>query len=183
MNGQENPKTRHALVIALALNVVLALALLLVWWRSRQAAVPAAQQNSSQMPAGGEASAMNSSAGADSHDSQSREAANNEPSLAQIQLTPQRMQSIGVTLGTARMKAISNDIRVTGNVDVDERRLATVQLRFPGWIRKVFVDATYDYVHKGQPLFTIYSPDLVTTEQEYLLARKNQQQLLRRSVS
>src|SRR5262249_52420909 len=75
-----------------------------------------------------------------------------------------------------------NDIRLTGNVDVNERELATVQLRFPGWIHKVFVDATYDYVRKGQPLFTIYSPDLVTTEQEYLLARKNQQQLGQSSV-
>jgi Cu(I)/Ag(I) efflux system membrane fusion protein/cobalt-zinc-cadmium efflux system membrane fusion protein len=92
------------------------------------------------------------------------------------------MQSIGIKLGTAQMKNVSNDIRVSGNVDVNERQLATVQLRFPGWIRKVFVDATYDYVRKGQPLFTVYSPDLVTTEQEYLLARKNQQQLRQSSV-
>lgn len=99
-----------------------------------------------------------------------------------VQLTPQRMQSIGVKLGRVEMKRVSNEIRVTGNVDVDERRLANVQLRFPGWIRKVFVDATYDYVRQGQPLFTIYSPDLVTTEQEYLLARKNQQQLEQSSV-
>src|SRR5438045_9634800 len=92
------------------------------------------------------------------------------------------MQSIGVKLGMVQMKAVSNDIRVTGNVEVDERRLATVQLRFPGWIHKVVVDATYDYVRKGQPLFTIYSPDLVTAEQEYLLARKNQQQLRQSSI-
>jgi Cu(I)/Ag(I) efflux system membrane fusion protein/cobalt-zinc-cadmium efflux system membrane fusion protein len=92
------------------------------------------------------------------------------------------MQSIGVKLGTAQMKAVSNDLRVTGNVDVNERQLATVQTRFPGWIRKVYAGATYDYVRKGQPLFTIYSPDLVTTEQEYLLARKNQQQLNQSSV-
>ncbi len=184
MNGQENPKTHHALVIALALNVVLALALLLVWWRSRQMpAVQPDQGTSSQMATGNSASPMNSSVdpGADGHPSEP--AAGNEPPLAPVRLTPQRMQSIGVTLGTARMKAVSNDIRVAGNVDVDERRLATVQIRFPGWIRKVFVDATYDYVRKGQPLFTIYSPDLVTTEQEYLLARKNQQGMQHSSVS
>jgi Cu(I)/Ag(I) efflux system membrane fusion protein/cobalt-zinc-cadmium efflux system membrane fusion protein len=48
-----------------------------------------------------------------------------------------------------------------------------VQLRFAGWIRKVYVDATYDYVKEGQPLFTIYSQDLVTTEREYLVAKAN----------
>jgi len=106
----------------------------------------------------------------------------NEVSLAPVQLTPQRMQSIGVKLGTVEIKRVSNEIRVPGNVEVDERRLAYVQLRFPGWIHKVFVDATYDYVRKGQPLLTIYSPDVVTTEQEYLLARKNQQQLGQSSI-
>lgn len=184
MNGQENAKTRRTLVIAISLNVILAFALLFLWRRSRQAtAMPAAQQNLSQMPADADASAMNSSPEATRNDPQSQASADTEPSLAPIQLTPQRMQSIGVTFGTAQIRAVSNDVRVTGNVDVDERRLATVQVRFPGWIRKVFVDATYDYVRKGQPLFTVYSPDLVTTEQEYLLARKNQQELQHSSVS
>lgn len=96
-----------------------------------------------------------------------------EPHLASVRMTPQRMQSIGVTLGTVERKSINDEIRVAGNVDVDERRLAYVQTRFPGWIRKVYVNANYQYVRKGQPLFTIYSPDLVTTEQEYLLARQN----------
>ena len=50
-----------------------------------------------------------------------------------------------------------------------------MQTRFPGWIQKVFANATYQYVRKGQPVFTIYSPDLVSTEQEYLLAKQNQQ--------
>src|SRR5439155_8318484 len=54
--------------------------------------------------------------------------------------------------------------------------------RFSGWLRNVYVNATYQFVRKGQPLFTIYSPDLVATEQEYLLARKNQQQLQTSSV-
>jgi RND family efflux transporter MFP subunit len=49
-----------------------------------------------------------------------------------------------------------------------------VQTRFPGWIQKVFANATYQYVRKGQALFTIYSPDVLSTEQEYLLAKQNQ---------
>ncbi len=97
----------------------------------------------------------------------------NQPRLAPVQLTPQRLQSIGVTFGAVEEKPVSDEIRVTGNVVVDERRVAYVQTRFPGWIRHVYVDANYQYVHKGQPLFTIYSPDLVTTEHEYLLAKQN----------
>ncbi len=54
---------------------------------------------------------------------------------------------------------------------------------FPRRIRKVYADATYQYIRKGQPLFTIYSPDLVTTEQEYLLAKKNSEQVRTSTVS
>jgi len=106
-----------------------------------------------------------------------------ETPLTPIQLSPERMQSIGVTFGTVQMGTLSGDIRATGNVDVDERRVAYVQTRFSGWLRHVYVNATYQYVRKGQPLFTIYSPDLVATEQEYLLARKDQQQLQGSTVS
>jgi Cu(I)/Ag(I) efflux system membrane fusion protein/cobalt-zinc-cadmium efflux system membrane fusion protein len=55
-------------------------------------------------------------------------------------------------------------------VEPDEQREGYVQTRFAGWIRDVFVNQTYQYVRRGQPLFTIYSPDLVSAEQEYLLA-------------
>jgi RND family efflux transporter MFP subunit len=94
--------------------------------------------------------------------------------LVPIQLTPERMQSIGVQTGTVEYKQLSDDIRATGTVDINERLLSYVQVRFPGYIRKVFANATYQYVRKGEPLFTIYSPDLVATQQEYLLARQNQ---------
>jgi len=94
--------------------------------------------------------------------------------LVPVQLTPERMQSIGVQTGTVEYKQLSDDIRATGTVDINERLLSYVQVRFPGYIRKVFANATYQYVRKGEPLFTIYSPDLVATQQEYLLARQNQ---------
>lgn len=100
-----------------------------------------------------------------------------EAPLSPVQLTPQRMQSIGVKTGTVEYKQLSDDIRATGTVDIDERRVSYVQVRFPGYIGKVFVNATYLYVQKGQPLFTIYSPDLVATQQEYLLAQQNQKAL------
>src|SRR5205807_3823366 len=83
----------------------------------------------------------------------------------------------------AQLKQVESELRVTGTVDADERRISYVQTRFPGWIRNVYANATYQYVRKGQPLFTIYSPDLVATEQEYLLARKNSESLKGSSVS
>lgn len=185
MNANENSKNYHrAFVVAISANVALALALVFLWWHFhgavptqsvQQTAPPAAPMDSSA--ATGDSSMTGMNPGRD-HDS-----GNSDIPLSPVQLTPQRMQSIGVRLGKAQMKVVGTELRVTGNVDVDERRLASVQTRFPGWIHKVFADATYDYVRKGQPLFTIYSPDLVTTEQEYLLARKNQQQLQKSEVS
>lgn len=105
-----------------------------------------------------------------------------EVPLAPVQISPQRLQSIGVKIGEVQRKLVEDEIRTTGNVAVDERRLAYVQVRFAGYIQKVFADATYQYVRKGQPLFTIYSPDLVATEREYLVAKQNQQQVAQSTV-
>jgi len=96
------------------------------------------------------------------------------PNLTPVQLSPQRMQAIGVKTAVVEMQILNDELRVPGNVDVNEQQLAYVQTRFPGWIQKVFANATYQYVRKGQPMFTIYSPELVSTEQEYLLAKQNQ---------
>lgn len=99
--------------------------------------------------------------------------ANAQPPMAPVRLSPERMQSIGVKTGTVEYKQLSDDIRATGTVDIDQKLVSYVQVRFAGYIHKVFVNATYLYVHKGQPLFTIYSPALVATENEYLLARQD----------
>jgi RND family efflux transporter MFP subunit len=104
------------------------------------------------------------------------------PPLTPVELTPERMQSIGVRTGKVEYKTINSDIRATGTVDVDERRVAYVQTRYPGWVKDVLVNATYQLVKKGQPLFTIYSPELVASEQEYLLARTNAQRVGQSSV-
>ena len=94
-----------------------------------------------------------------------------EAKLLPVQLTPQRMQSIGVKTGVVEFRNLHDELRTTGNVEVDETRLSRVQLRFSGWIQQVFADAIYKPVAKGQKLFTIYSPEIAATEREYLLAR------------
>src|SRR3984893_8132650 len=105
-----------------------------------------------------------------------------ETPLVPLQISPQRLQSIGVKTGKVERKLVEDEIRTTGAVAIDETKLAYVQVRFSGFIEKVFVDAAYQYIHKGQPLFTIYSPDLVATEREYLVAKQNQQQVAQSAV-
>lgn len=158
---------RRLFVIALILNVALALAAYWLWRSSRPATV-AAPHPAEHPPM--EGFTLNAPPEGTATE------------LTPVELTPERMQSIGVRTGRVEYKNVSNDIRATGSVEVDERRVAYVQTRYPGWIKQVFVSATYQYVKKGQPLFTIYSPELVASEQEYLLAKANMQRLSQSSV-
>lgn len=156
---------RTAFLAALAVNLVLFGAAGDLWWRSRVASMP------------GPASVTRgaSTAVATTNPAPSRPPAS--APLAPVQISVQRLQRIGVRIGQVRRKFITDRIRTTGNVAVDETGLAYVQVRFPGYIQKVFVDSTYQYVHKGQPLFTIYSPELLSTEREYLVAVESQHRL------
>jgi Cu(I)/Ag(I) efflux system membrane fusion protein/cobalt-zinc-cadmium efflux system membrane fusion protein len=102
--------------------------------------------------------------------------------LSPVQLTAEQMRNIGMTTGTAEYKNLSDDLRATGSVAINDRLLSYVQVRFSGSIRKVYANATYQYVRKGEPLFTVYSPELVATQQEYLLANENQRALSSSSI-
>jgi len=93
-----------------------------------------------------------------------------DSALAPIHITPERRQLIGLKFANVVRKDVSDRLEATGNIETDERLQGYVQTRFAGWIEQVFANSTYQYVHRGQPLFTIYSPDLVSTENEYLLA-------------
>ena len=159
---------RTAFFIALGTTVLLAGALVILWrdtqgMRSRILRAPnqaLASSPNAPMPSNSAVQAPEPSPSA-------------EPKLVPITLTPQRMQSIGVKTGVVEYRQVHDEIRTTGNVEPDEKRLAEVQVRFAGWIQKVYVDTTFQKVSKGQPLLTIYSPELVATENEYLLARQN----------
>jgi Cu(I)/Ag(I) efflux system membrane fusion protein/cobalt-zinc-cadmium efflux system membrane fusion protein len=131
--------------------------------------MPAAQAGDPVVARGPAASGASAPQGADP--------ASAEPQLGPIQISPQRLQQIGVTTAVAQMKVVNDKLSVPGNVDIDEQSFSYVQTRYSGWIQSVSANATYQYVKKGQRLFTIYSPDLVSTEQEYLLARQNQKTL------
>jgi RND family efflux transporter MFP subunit len=105
-----------------------------------------------------------------------------ETLLSPIQLSPERLQSIGVKFGVVERKEVKDTLRTTGTVAIDERRLSYVQTRISGHLEKVIADATYQYVEKGQPLFTIHSPELIAAEREYLLAEQNAQNLSQSTI-
>ena len=66
-------------------------------------------------------------------------------------------------------------IRTVGRIEYDEKRIGTVSPKIGGWIEDLYVDFTGRFVRKGEPLLTIYSPELVSTQEEYLLALKAKQ--------
>lgn len=96
---------------------------------------------------------------------------------ADISIDSRRQQLIGVRTTPARRVSLAQTIRTTGNVRGDESRQTDINLKIEGWIRDLYVDYTGQAVRKGQPLFTLYSPDLYTTEQEYILALKSRDQM------
>ncbi|MEO7207999.1 MAG: efflux RND transporter periplasmic adaptor subunit [Steroidobacteraceae bacterium] len=158
---------RRAFWAAVAANVALLAIVGVVWWHGR-AATPT--QN-------GESSAISGSMPAPHPSEPTASAEQTKTPLAPMQISAQRLQSIALKTGVVESRSVEDQIPTTGNVAVDETRLAYVQVRFSGYVQKVFVNATYQYVRKGQPLFTIYSPDLVSTEREYLVAKQNQRQM------
>jgi Cu(I)/Ag(I) efflux system membrane fusion protein len=90
-----------------------------------------------------------------------------------ITLSSDKMQLIGVRTAVAAYRSLDRQVRTVGKVEVDETRLAFVNTKVSGWVKKLFVNFTGDRVEKGQPLLSIYSPDLVTAQEEYLLALRS----------
>ncbi len=94
-----------------------------------------------------------------------------------ISVTPERQRALGVRTAQVEEKVISRTLRTSGLVVPDETRIAHVHVKTAGWIEDVFVDFVGQMVKKGQPLFTLYSPDLVSTQEEYLIAKRGERQL------
>ena len=157
---------RKLFIAAIVLNVVIALGAFWIWRSSRPA--PSSGNVVEHPPMEGFTTNAPPEGSA--------------PPLTPVELSPERMQSIGVRTGRIAYRTITSEIRATGNVEVNERRVSYVQTRYSGWAKEVLVNATYQYVKKGQPLFTIYSPELVASGQEYLIAKGNAQRVGQSSV-
>ena len=94
-----------------------------------------------------------------------------------VYISPARQQLIGVRTAEVTHQALETSIRTVGVIAYDETRVAEIHAKIAGWAETVSVDFVGKQVQKGQPLFTIYSPDLVATQREYLLALKADRQL------
>lgn len=87
-----------------------------------------------------------------------------------IRIDPVTMQNMGVRMGRVERRSLVKDIRTVGNIIYDETQIFAVNIKFSGWIEKLYVNFVGEAVKKGQPLFEVYSPELVTAQEEYLLA-------------
>jgi Cu(I)/Ag(I) efflux system membrane fusion protein len=97
-------------------------------------------------------------------------------------ISPDKQQLIGVRIAAVERKPLVRTVRTVGTITYDETRVAHVHSKVEGWIDKLYVNYTGELVKKGQPLFTIYSPDLLATQQEYLLAIKAKERLSESSI-
>ena len=86
-----------------------------------------------------------------------------------ITIDPVTVQNMGIRTGVVARGPLRRTIRTVGVIDYDETALAEVSTKFRGWIEKLYVDATGKQMHRGEPLFEIYSPELYLAQTEYLL--------------
>jgi membrane fusion protein, copper/silver efflux system len=99
------------------------------------------------------------------------------PGGAGIFIAPERQQLIGVKTAPVERRSLVREIRTVGKVAFDETKITHIHTKVAGFIEEVFIDYLGKPVRRGQPLFTIYSPDLVATQEEYLLALKSNRTL------
>ena len=97
--------------------------------------------------------------------------------LAGVKIDAQRQQLIGLRTAQVTRGPISGDWRTVGRVAVDETRVRKINVKVDGFVEKLFVDYTGKLVRRGDPLFSLYSPDLLSAEQEFVLALRTRQQL------
>jgi Cu(I)/Ag(I) efflux system membrane fusion protein len=87
-----------------------------------------------------------------------------------VMLTPEGARRIGVTYATASLQALTGSVRTVAQVTFDETRVKIIAPKIDGWVDRLYVNATGQYVAAGEPLLAIYSPMLVSAQQELLLA-------------
>jgi Cu(I)/Ag(I) efflux system membrane fusion protein len=164
-------KRFRPVVIVLVLVVIIeALGLGLYAFRDRLGRIP-------YIGRPGKTTTISSTSAANPTASADKSQDNTGTARGEVTIDPRRQQLIGVRTVEAKREVIAPTIRAVGTVRYDERRLAEINLKLEGWIRDLYVDFTGQPIAKGQPLFTLYSPDLLNTEYEYLLAMKTRDQM------
>jgi Cu(I)/Ag(I) efflux system membrane fusion protein len=90
----------------------------------------------------------------------------------EVKISTEKVQKLGVRTEPVVMRELARQVRAAGRVEIDERRLHAVAPKFEGWVERLHVNATGQPVSKGQPLFEVYSPELVSAQREYMVAAK-----------
>jgi Cu(I)/Ag(I) efflux system membrane fusion protein len=88
----------------------------------------------------------------------------------QVQISTQKVQKLGVRVEAAQLRSLDRLVRASGRIEPDERRIAMIAPKFEGYVERLFVNVTGQAVAKGQPLFEVYSPELVSVQREYAIA-------------
>lgn len=100
-----------------------------------------------------------------------------EPEAPAVFISPERQQLIGVKTAVAEYRQLSKEIRSVGKIAFDETKVTHIHTKISGFVEEVFADFVGKPVRRGQALFTLYSPDLMATQEEYLLALRSSQSL------
>jgi Cu(I)/Ag(I) efflux system membrane fusion protein len=88
----------------------------------------------------------------------------------QIEISVEKVQKLGVKTAAASLRALDKTVRAAGRVEANERQIYNITPKFEGWIEKLYVNTTGEPVSKGQALFDLYSPELVSAQREYAIA-------------
>jgi Cu(I)/Ag(I) efflux system membrane fusion protein len=98
------------------------------------------------------------------------EAADTPSSSNQIKISTEKVQKLGVRTELVQLRAMDRIVRAAGRIEPDERRVFTIAPKFEGYVERLHVNVTGQPVAKGQPLFEVYSPELVSAQREYVIA-------------
>ncbi|MDD4930130.1 MAG: efflux RND transporter periplasmic adaptor subunit [Gallionella sp.] len=87
-----------------------------------------------------------------------------------VNISVEKVQKLGVKSEAASMRVLNRTIHATGRIEIDERRTYTIAPKFEGWVERLYVNSTGEAVRRGQALFDVYSPELVSAQREYSIA-------------
>jgi len=150
VQNEMNPGTRSRIVRPIVYTAVIAAAIAAAALATRTKTVTAPPASTHSHAAGSAASAVGKS----------------------VRLSPADARRIGVTYATAELGPLSKEVRTVGQITFDETRVRTIAPKIDGWVERLYVNATGQPVAVGQPLLSIYSPMLVSAQEELLLAKR-----------
>jgi Cu(I)/Ag(I) efflux system membrane fusion protein len=167
---QQSGARRGSALVYVAVSLIsLAVGIGATWFMLRpKNAAPQTSSGTAQATAAGDHAGHSGAGAADT---------GKEGAAKAVYISPARQQLIGVRTAELTHRPLETTIRTTGVIAFDETRIAQIHTKIAGWLNTVTANAIGEQVRKGQPLFTVYSPDLVATQREYLLALKAAHQL------